>query len=592
VALLPTATNFELSIPPVGTSVDYSPSSTLWRYTPGGTNPSSYSFPGIYRSTAQPGRPAQFDFSTNGGVFPQSNAFCNFAPTRNGKYAFYFCSSFPGLEMAGFPFSIWAFSLADRQFLWPLIPLNETNWANGVKMNASHSNSPPVRNGHALAVIGRSLYVFGGRARAVTFSQTYFASPSMQLSNDMWRFDLECWPGTFQNPQVDFFDCIPCPAGSYQYAMNRNLSVCIACPFNTTGVLPGAYNENLGCNVTCPPNSYWEVKDGAGVCSTCPNGSYLVDASCQPCGANAYTTPGLNQCFQCAPGQSANSTLTGCSQCDFGHYVNASTDFKCHPCPAGFVPDQTQTACVPCEPGTSSTEGSTLCSSCLDGFVSSEATGHLCTPCELNLVAGVDHASCSSCPPGFVSQHLGITCSQCPIGAITSFPGSSCTSCPSGSQPGPEKDECDFCTGRTYSSSSTNFICVECPIGFAPTIYRNKCEPAAPTSAPAPAVVNSSTSEPVNVPTIPPISSTIAPIIQIEAPSSIPTASSSPAASASPSASLQPDSASRVDNANRAVVQDALIPIWAVVGVCMGLFAIGLILLIIILKRSAENRNF
>eukprot|EP01122_Echinamoeba_exundans_P003190 TRINITY_DN13323_c0_g1_i1.p1 TRINITY_DN13323_c0_g1~~TRINITY_DN13323_c0_g1_i1.p1 ORF type:complete len:558 (-),score=18.70 TRINITY_DN13323_c0_g1_i1:1206-2879(-) len=232
---------FQFRLPPPG-AISVAPHP--WIYTPG-TDQTDYNFGPQYVNVL-PGRPADIDFRRNTGAFPNCGDSGSFAPTRNGKHGLYFSES----RSEAVWHSIWAFSTVHRRFLWPLYPwLNGTNWANGVKMNASYDNVPPLRFRHGIAVVGMSMYVFGGLTRRIG------SNSDGTLSNELWRFDLECWPGTFQNPRVDYFDCVPCPAGSYQPGMNRNVTSCIVCPFNTTGILTGAYEASEACNVTCPTNT-------------------------------------------------------------------------------------------------------------------------------------------------------------------------------------------------------------------------------------------------------------------------------------------------------------------------------------------------
>ncbi|XP_069122179.1 multiple epidermal growth factor-like domains protein 6 [Argopecten irradians] len=168
---------------------------------------------------------------------------------------------------------------------------------------------------------------------------------------------MSCPSGSYSDQsglyQVD--QCKACTAG--MYCQGEHLTVptanCSAGYYCSSGVdrpQPGASNDSVAANCTCPDQAFY-----TGVGGICPLGHYCPEGSATPtaCAAGTYAkSTGLAECAGCLEGYyclvNASEYLT--SPCPAGHYCPNGTAFSMqYRCPPGtYNPNTLGTALADC----------------------------------------------------------------------------------------------------------------------------------------------------------------------------------------------------------------------------------------------------
>ncbi|KAG9042530.1 hypothetical protein FS837_010751 [Tulasnella sp. UAMH 9824] len=202
-----------------------------------------------------------------------------------------------------------------------------------------------------------------------------------------------CPAGKYHVGTPGNYQCLTCPAGTYQPNNNSLATSCTPCP---AGKGPNA--DHSQC-VTCPAGTI----SGSGTgCQNCPAGkeNNANHTQCVPCPAGEYSTGG-----------------TTCQACPSGQIAPSAGATSCQPCPAGKGPSPNKTSCTPCGGETYSTGGTS------------------CMNCPAGSDANPGHTGCDKCPKGWYNGNPGGQCKKCDGGSFNNVSGStSCTKC-NGSTP-------------------------------------------------------------------------------------------------------------------------------------------------------------
>ena len=213
--------------------------------------------------------------------------------------------------------------------------------------------------------VGTTLILGGGNCGVYTGTGTVGNDPP-----------VTCNPGAYKSGNT----CLPCSIGPY--SPGGSTTTCQACTNAITG--PGAYVssgssvsrctwacgegatlEGAACvPTTCAPG----VFRSAGVCTTCPNGTYSAGGNAAACTTCRECCVGANKSTLCPPGSATDVSTcacnpgywrdgAACSACPTGTYSNTVgvTSYPCLQCPAGTLNNRTGgsavTWCLPCRPG-------------------------------------------------------------------------------------------------------------------------------------------------------------------------------------------------------------------------------------------------
>ena len=244
---------------------------------------------------------------------------------------------------------------------------------------------------------------------------------------------------------------IVCPAGSSEagaatssdvYSSSAwQVATCAQCSPGFFSSTPGA----LMCT-PCTPGFYSSM--GATSCSTCNAGSYLSPVSATPsapcvqCPPGSFSSAaGALQCAPCEPGYFSEAGATGCTACDAGTFLNATSG-----------------VCDPCQPGTSSQRAAVTC-----------------TACQANTFAAADATACLSCPDSSTS-YVGspdLSSCTCALGAVPKYAADNrtfaCVQCSAGSYHDTAAGACRPCPSNTYSSGAGAVLCTPVDAGFVAT---------------------------------------------------------------------------------------------------------------------------
>ncbi|CAE7222804.1 Megf9, partial [Symbiodinium microadriaticum] len=123
--------------------------------------------------------------------------------------------------------------------------------------------------------------------------------------------------------------------------------------------------------------------------------------------------------------------MSGCIECDYGHYASEHAATICLPCPAGNYSDMMSSPfCKTCEPGTySDVQGSWYCEECAIGHWTNTSGSTKCSRCKPGRYAGErGYPTCDRCDPGtYSSDFASVECTFCETGFYA--PNMSMTQC-------------------------------------------------------------------------------------------------------------------------------------------------------------------
>ena len=168
-----------------------------------------------------------------------------------------------------------------------------------------------------------------------------------------------------------FYQCMPCPAGSYASG-----GKCVKCPeekifMECTGFLCELYSGsentckskssctpvyadvNVGYVVNAEKTGCMQCPNGTGLddttktCMTCLPGTYSKKGRCFPCPAGQYQDKsGQTSCIKCPDGQYANNLHTACSTCPKGNKCTNGIKAECQN--GYYQPHTGATSCIEC----------------------------------------------------------------------------------------------------------------------------------------------------------------------------------------------------------------------------------------------------
>lgn len=337
---------------------------------------------------------------------------------------------------------------------------------------------------------------------------------------------VKCPAGYFseQESAVGESACVPCPQGTYSFTTGASgLSSCLKCPLGTFSTVLAAitpsvcelcpsntFSDQLGstsCNtcpngtmtcsgdsnypictssigntditkcIECKDGSYYEIKDGIGVCTRCPIGYYSSKTDSDLyCGYNSVNQAyGTELCTREEPHY--NIGLESCIPCGFGLYFKIPTTLNwlanskslvCFQCPSSTYSNVSvaigETQCQQCPASSYATQGSSLCTNCPAGTYSTKSIGERKSPDD-----------CITCPEGTFSLKQSAQCISCPQGTWSNIKGANsstyCTPCETGTYSNvlgaTSISTCIPCSPGSYAADNASTICISCSAGSA-----------------------------------------------------------------------------------------------------------------------------
>ena len=250
--------------------------------------------------------------------------------------------------------------------------------------------------------------------------------------------------------------CTDCPAPpmygavALPSAAGFGVAVCrYACPAGTcangsacTPAAPGFYATMAGVCTSCPSGTY-RRESGGTACLACPPGALALIAVAQSlcqCGPGLYASFYANsnnvtqqQCVPCPPGTVA--LAAGCQTCVAGTVWAPFSIWLMGACGPGTFRVTPTSACQPCQRGTYAMMGqeneATACAACAQGTYASLTGRSICEACAAGTYVDRNYYNdgCAPCPMnGSVFASSQQPCA-CPIG--TFLDGALCLSCAS-----------------------------------------------------------------------------------------------------------------------------------------------------------------
>lgn len=178
-------------------------------------------------------------------------------------------------------------------------------------------------------------YCASGRGRSTTIG---FSKPICRIPG------APCPVNTFEDSEGDCNICSP------NYRVDARQKTCVLCE---SGI------ASMGGSLTkCVPCSVGEVPISSGVCG-CPPGSVRSEGVCTPCPEGTWLY--FSSCRDCRDNFLSKEGSTKCSPCPDGTFTALGSGNKCEGiprCPEGYVPGRlVPTADFPEEPCVSSKTG-------------------------------------------------------------------------------------------------------------------------------------------------------------------------------------------------------------------------------------------
>ena len=248
----------------------------------------------------------------------------------------------------------------------------------------------------------------------------------------------------------------PCPDGYWGQSSDWTCQQCYTISGPTyypcsTCSAGNAYNQCTSCS------GYYLY---SGEClSSCPNGYYISDSTCQQCFVGS--SPTNYSCTTCSAGSAYNQ----CTSCSSGYFLYSGECLSS--CPTGYWGRSSDWTCQQCYTNFGPTHYP--CSTCSAGNAYNQ-----CTSCssEYSLYSG---ECLSSCPTGYWSRSPDWTCQQCyTVSGSTYYP---CFTCSAGNA----YNQCESCSGYYLYSGA---CLISCPTGYWDRSLDWTCQPCYATSGP------------------------------------------------------------------------------------------------------------
>eukprot|EP00792_Barthelona_sp_PAP020_P012688 TRINITY_DN745_c0_g1_i1.p1 TRINITY_DN745_c0_g1~~TRINITY_DN745_c0_g1_i1.p1 ORF type:complete len:905 (-),score=137.71 TRINITY_DN745_c0_g1_i1:195-2627(-) len=340
---------------------------------------------------------------------------------------------------------------------------------------------------------------------------------------------VACPAGTYGPSEnaTSLSNCLSCPDG--EYTTSSGQSSCEVCPIGSyTGVAPstsctlcpqGTFantSRTVNC-IDCVIGTY-AIGEGNDVCDSCSPGFYgTVSASysadnCVKCPLGTsqpdYAAPNISSCVNCSMGSFANETgLAECYLCPAGYHLNftgSSDPLDCIPClpntyaasagssecldcDANFFSGPNSSSCIDCtadssrcscDPGYYWEESSGSCQYCLAGYYCGSGRMYECSDEPLQWSYGgsihcnnirrgwlvfSNHSALPCFDPLYADQDT-LSCLECPAGHACR--DGDIESCPAGFYGDGEMRHCLPCVPGTYTDTSEQAVCKDCPAGM------------------------------------------------------------------------------------------------------------------------------
>jgi hypothetical protein len=286
---------------------------------------------------------------------------------------------------------------------------------------------------------------------------TYAVSGATSNDTSSTTVCAQCPSGTNSTAGSTSISQCLCPAGTYYYWWNPH--VCILCPSGYSSLLgssscfpiqtscnQGQYLAGYNC-VQCPAGTFQSLNQFSGSsCTNCTAGTYVSStgasssSSCSTCGYGTFSLSGASSCSiatPCGAGKrvvyGATSNTDACVDCEVGTYQSMTSHSSpdCFSCPAGTwggTTGLTTSACsgtLTCPSGkyaltraiSNDINNSNSCGTCRGGHYSS-AGSLICDLCAAGTYSLPGSTSCTACNTSSYSYRGSASCSRCSPDAI------------------------------------------------------------------------------------------------------------------------------------------------------------------------------
>eukprot|EP00163_Fabomonas_tropica_P029344 TRINITY_DN6252_c0_g1_i1.p1 TRINITY_DN6252_c0_g1~~TRINITY_DN6252_c0_g1_i1.p1 ORF type:complete len:1118 (+),score=182.13 TRINITY_DN6252_c0_g1_i1:514-3867(+) len=393
----------------------------------------------------------------------------------------------------------------------------------GTPTYTTSGTAPTARYGHATAISGNNMYVFGGSQSSGTAENDLFR---LNVNTGTWTQITPTITGTFTArrdhvmellPQAKCMgcssDCLVVHGGYdpvglqhfadlWRYCIGTNTWSELAIPsppvrrsehasFVQNGrlVISGGFNDLFPNDYL---NDYWEFDGSVGTwhevtmsSSYTPRRQHTVTPLDATYTVSFGGTERLviqntmhNTTYEplmCAPGTVSATGYGSCTPCPPGSDASAPGSYNCTQCaPGSYAGSSGTPSCTLCPAGTWGNDtGATTAATCIlcPAGTGSGATGAsspaTCSPCTPGFNSTAGSAGCFACPLGYFQDQAGQEfCKPCPPGTRCTVAASGPTNCLAGEQqPDYAQTVCLPCSAGQYSTGGAA-NCTDCGVGF------------------------------------------------------------------------------------------------------------------------------